>query len=70
MVESFFGSMQLERLDRQRWSAHHNLANAIFESVGQHHGSTVAGRRPATGMSDVMPVAPPLQEGDGSDSAT
>ncbi|MBQ0893683.1 integrase core domain-containing protein [Micromonospora sp. U56] len=31
MVESFFGSMQLELLDRQAWATRQELANAIFE---------------------------------------
>ena len=31
MIESFFGSMQLELLDRQHWATRQQLANAIFE---------------------------------------
>lgn len=33
MVESFFGSMQLELLDRQPWATRQQLANAIFEWI-------------------------------------
>ncbi|PWU46049.1 hypothetical protein DLJ47_33355 [Micromonospora sp. S4605] len=33
LVESFFGSMQLELLDRQPWATHQGLANAIFEWI-------------------------------------
>ena len=33
MVESFFGSMQLELLDRQSWATRQELANAIFEWI-------------------------------------
>lgn len=33
MVESFFGSMQLELLDRQPWRTRQDLANAIFEWI-------------------------------------
>lgn len=33
MVESFFGSMQLELLDRQPWAIRQELANAIFEWI-------------------------------------
>lgn len=33
MVESFFGSMQLELLDRQPWATRQELANAIFEWI-------------------------------------
>jgi transposase InsO family protein len=31
MMESFFGSMQLEPLDRRPWATRQELANAIFE---------------------------------------
>ena len=33
MVESFFGSLQLELLDRQPWPTRQDLANAIFEWI-------------------------------------
>jgi putative transposase len=33
MVESFFGTMQLELLDRQTWTSRQALANAIFEWI-------------------------------------
>lgn len=33
MMESFWGSMQLELLDRQVWSSRAELANAIFEWI-------------------------------------
>ena len=42
LVESFFGSMQLERLDRQPWGTRQELANAIFEFEAwcTHAGAT------------------------------
>ena len=33
MVESFFGTLQLELLDRQTWATRQELANAIFEYI-------------------------------------
>lgn len=33
MIESFFGSMQRELLDRHRWNTRQELANAIFEWI-------------------------------------
>jgi putative transposase len=33
MVESFFGSLQLELLDRQHWRTRQQLANAILEWI-------------------------------------
>jgi putative transposase len=33
MIESFFGSMQRELLDRHRWNTRQQLANAIFEWI-------------------------------------
>jgi putative transposase len=33
MVESFFGTMQRELLDRQHWTSRQQLANAIFEWI-------------------------------------
>jgi putative transposase len=33
LAESFFSSMQIELLDRQRWSNRQELANAIFEWI-------------------------------------
>ncbi|MFG1846401.1 IS3 family transposase [Micromonospora carbonacea] len=37
MVESFFGSMQLELLERQPWATRQELANAIFEWIETWH---------------------------------
>jgi len=31
MMESFWGTLQLELLDRQRWSTRQDLASALFE---------------------------------------
>ena len=31
LIESFFGSMQIELLDRRSWPTRADLANAIFE---------------------------------------
>ena len=33
MVESFFGTLQLELLDRRRWTSRKELAQAIFEYI-------------------------------------
>jgi putative transposase len=33
MMESFWGTMQLELLDSKKWSTHDELANAIFEWI-------------------------------------
>ncbi|MFM9136246.1 MAG: IS3 family transposase [bacterium] len=33
LAESFFGSMQIELLDRRRWPTRTELANAMFEWI-------------------------------------
>jgi putative transposase len=33
MIESFFGSMQIELLDRRLWATRAELATAIFEYI-------------------------------------
>ena len=33
MMESFWSSMQIELLDRRKWKARIELANAIFECI-------------------------------------
>ena len=33
LIESFFGSMQIELLDRRRWITRAELANAMFEWI-------------------------------------
>lgn len=33
MIESFFGTLQLELLDRQNWATRQELANAVFEYI-------------------------------------
>ncbi len=37
MMESFWSSMQIELLDRQRWNTRVELANAIFEHIEIFH---------------------------------
>ena len=37
MIESFWSSMQIELLDRQRWTTRVELANAIFEYIEVWH---------------------------------
>jgi putative transposase len=37
VIESFWARMQVELLDRQRWSTHVELANAIFEYLEIFH---------------------------------
>jgi putative transposase len=44
-IESFWGRMQVELLNRRRWNARLELANAIFEyldvyhNLKRHHGA-------------------------------
>ena len=40
LVESFFGSMQIELLDRRRWSTRAELASAIFEWIEAFYNPT------------------------------
>ena len=37
MMESFWGRMQVELLDRRRWKTRVELANAIFEYIEAFH---------------------------------
>ena len=37
MMESFWSSMQIELLDRKRWSTRVELANAMFEYIEVFH---------------------------------
>ncbi len=37
MIESFWGSMQIELLNRQKWKTRVELANAIFEYIEIFH---------------------------------
>jgi transposase InsO family protein len=37
MIESFWGRMQVELLDRQKWNTRIELANAIFEYLEIFH---------------------------------
>jgi len=39
MMESFWGRMQVELLDRRRWKTRIELANAIFEYIEAFHNS-------------------------------
>jgi putative transposase len=40
LMESFFGSMQIELLDRRIWSTRAELANAIFEYIEAFYNPT------------------------------
>ena len=40
VVESFFGSMQIELLDRRRWSTRAELAAAVFEWIEAFYNPT------------------------------
>lgn len=40
MVESFFGTMQLELLDRKAWATRQELANAIFDYIESFYNPT------------------------------
>ncbi len=39
MIESFWGRMQVELLNRQRWNTRIELANAMFESIQGFHNT-------------------------------
>jgi putative transposase len=52
MVESFFGSMQLELLDRQQWHTRQELANAIFEWIEAWYNP----RRRHSALGNLSPV--------------
>jgi hypothetical protein len=47
MVETFFGTMQLELLDTKHWVTRQELANAIFEA---DRGQQVRGHRGVRGQ--------------------
>ena len=52
MMESFFGTLQLELLDTRTWRTRAELASAIFEWIeGWHHP-----RRRHTSVGDLSPV--------------
>ena len=40
VIESFFGSMQIELLDRRTWTTRAQLANAIFEWIEAFYNPT------------------------------
>ena len=40
LMESFFGSMQIEILDRQKWETRHQLSNAIFDWIEGFYNPT------------------------------
>jgi putative transposase len=40
MIESFFGTLQLELLDRRQWATRHELAQAIFEWIEAWYNPT------------------------------
>ena len=40
VMESFFGSMQIELLDRRTWTTRAQLANAIFEWIEAFYNPT------------------------------
>jgi putative transposase len=48
MIETFWSRMQVELLDRQRWSTRIELANALFDYLELFHNRT--GRHSALGM--------------------
>ncbi len=52
MMESFWSSMQIELLDRQRWNTRVELANAIFEYIEIFHNR----RRRHSGLGYLSPV--------------
>jgi putative transposase len=52
MMESFFGTLQLELLDRQTWATRAELARAIFEWIEAWYNP----RRRHTSIDDLSPV--------------
>lgn len=52
MIESFWGRMQVELLDRRRWRARVELANAIFEYIESFHNP----RRRHSSLNMLSPV--------------
>ena len=40
MIESFFGTLQLELLDRQKWATRHDLATAVFDWIETWYNPT------------------------------
>jgi putative transposase len=52
MMESFFGTLQLELLDRRRWQARAELASAIFEWIEGWYNP----RRRHSSIDDLSPV--------------
>jgi transposase InsO family protein len=56
MIESFWGRMQTELLDRQRWRTRIELANATFEYLGIFHNRQR--RHSALGMLTLIEYEP------------
>jgi transposase InsO family protein len=52
MMESFFGTLQLELLDRRRWDTRRQLASAVFEWIEAWYNP----RRRHTAIADLSPV--------------
>jgi putative transposase len=52
MMESFFGALQLELLDRRRWDTRRQLASAVFEWIEAWYNP----RRRRTAIDDLRPV--------------
>ena len=52
MMESFFGTLQRELLDRQTWTTRRELAAAIFEWIEAWYNP----RRRHTSIGDLSPV--------------
>jgi putative transposase len=52
MAESFFGTLQLELLDRRRWQSRAELASAIFEYIEAFYNPT----RRHSSIGNVSPV--------------
>ena len=52
LMESFFGTLQLELLDRRRWDTRRQLASAVFEWIEAWYNP----RRRHTSIDDLSPV--------------
>ena len=58
VMEAYWSRMQVELLDRKRWSSRIDLANAMFEYLEIFHTASVANRR-SVGLTPVEYEARP-----------
>jgi hypothetical protein len=61
LIESFWGRMQTELLNRQRWKTRIELANAIFDYLEIFHHRRRRHFRPRDAHSDRVRTATPIR---------